>query len=102
MPRLESEGKLENNPKMVARPTSITTRYYLNKQNPDSFEPQKAKKAETKKILSHHPSAKTHHKQFADFDRLADELDYREEYDSYYKDLDVTFAAYNQGEATCK
>ena len=102
MPRPESEGGLENNPKMVVRLTSITTRYYLNKQNPDSFEPQKAEKAQMKKIPGNHPSARTHHKQFADFDRLADELDCREEYDSYYKDPGLTFAAYKQDQATGK
>lgn len=74
----------------------------MSKQGHDAFWPLKAKNAQTKKIPGKHPSARTYHKQFADFYRLADELDCQEEYDSYYKDLDLTFAAYNQDQATGK
>ena len=102
MPRLEGERALENNAKVVVSATLIITRHHLNKQDPDAFELHKAEKIETQKIRSHHPSARMHHKQFVDFDHLAGELDYREEYDSYYKGLDLTFSAYNQGQATCK
>ena len=102
MPRLEGERALENNAKVVVSSTLMITRHHLNKQDPDAFELQKAKKVETQKIRSHYPSARMHRKQFVDFDHLGGELDYREVYDSYYKDLDLAFAAYNQGEATDK
>ena len=102
MPRFEGERALENNADVVERPTLIITQYYLNKQDPDAFEPRQEEKTEAQKTQSHHPLTRMHHKKFFDFDHFAGELDYREEYGSYYKVLDLTFAAYNQDQATGK